>query len=88
MFSEAQACEIENRYFWYTLARQHDLEVFPHTGGGDQMFQLQRDLGLFLGQLAIFESVSKLIFFSDTEQELRLRYQWLHLKTALLCLSS
>ena len=37
------------------------------------MFELEGDLGAFLGQAAVFEGVGKLVGLADAQQKLRLR---------------
>ena len=58
-----------------SLAGNQDIKAFAHACWRDQMFELQRDFGAFLGQAAFFEGIGKLVGFADAHQELGLRDQ-------------
>src|SRR2546430_15804489 len=48
------------------------MKVFSHTGRGDKVLELKRNLGPLLRQAAFLEGIRELILLANSQQELRL----------------
>ena len=64
-FPKTEPAQTGNSLRVHAFASDQHLKRFSHTGGRDQMFELQRNFRPLLGLAAFFERVGKLIALAD-----------------------
>jgi hypothetical protein len=63
--AEIQTCQLRRFFSFDSLAGYKNLKIFAHAGGGNQMFELERDFRALLRQAAFLKGVRKLSGLTD-----------------------